>query len=312
MKPEITLEQLEKFANERKSPNYKILLKRYKYCFGGDIKVDVPTANKIILSIENNNTAHSAVSFFKWAFNTFYGQKFNPKYVQTRPAEISKFTTRLTKTEIDEIRAKYYEWINDPLPQLEINRAEYIRKQRLRYYLCFEALLCSGMRIGELCSIDWKKRPAHRLIRSNISGSELVEIIINTEKVCKKREIYIPLSCYENFCNEGTRIKANLIKDNFVTFRRWAKLPFKLTAHVLRRTKASFMHECGVDLHTIAMVLGNTPKTVMNHYIISSTRNYDACDIADCAVNGHINKTNNLYFNNMYLEVNKGEKNDKR
>lgn len=46
------------------------------------------------------------------------------------------------------------------------------------------------------------------------------------------------------------------------------KLPFKLTAHVLRKTKASIMHEYGVDINTISMVLGNTPRTVMNHYII--------------------------------------------
>ena len=93
----------------------------------------------------------------------------------------------------------------------------------------------------------------------------------------------------------------NLVKDNFIMFRNWAKLPFKLTAHVLRRTKASIMHEYGVDVNTISMVLGNTPRTVMNHYIISSNRNYDACDIADCAVNGYNVKTNNLYFNRTYL-----------
>ena len=92
-----------------------------------------------------------------------------------------------------------------------------------------------------------------------------------------------------------------LVKDNFIMFRNWAKLPFKLTAHVLRRTKASIMHEYGVDVNTISMVLRNTPRTVMNHYIISSNRNYDACDIADCVVNGYIVKTNNLYFNRTYL-----------
>ena len=57
----------------------------------------------------------------------------------------------------------------------------------------------------------------------------------------------------------------------------------------------------GVDVNTISMVLGNTPRTVMKHYIISSNKNYDACDIADCAVNGYIVKTNNLYFNRTYL-----------
>ena len=74
-----------------------------------------------------------------------------------------------------------------------------------------------------------------------------------------------------------------------------------LLALLDQRTKASIMHEYGVDVNTISMVLDNTPRTVMNHYIISSNRNYDACDIADCAVNGYIVKTNNLYFNRTYL-----------
>jgi len=39
----------------------------------------------------------------------------------------------------------------------------------------------------------------------------------------------------------------------------------------------------------------------MNHYIISLNVNYDTCDIADCAANGYIVKTNNLYFNRSYL-----------
>ena len=64
------------------------------------------------------------------------------------------------------------------------------------------------------------------------------------------------------------------------------------------------MHKYRADANTISMVLGNTPRTVMNHYIISSNRNYDACDIADCAVNDYIVKTNNLYFNRTYLSRN--------
>ncbi len=61
------------------------------------------------------------------------------------------------------------------------------------------------------------------------------------------------------------------------------------------------MHEHGVDMHTIAMVLGNTPRTVMNHYIISSARNYDAVDIPNCSINGYVHKIDNLYWNQAYL-----------
>jgi hypothetical protein len=40
------------------------------------------------------------------------------------------------------------------------------------------------------------------------------------------------------------------------------------------------MYEGGIDLDTIAMVLGNAPRVVQQHYILSSRRNFDACEIA--------------------------------
>ena len=104
--------------------------------------------------------------------------------------------------------------------------------------------------------------------------------------------------------NINERLKGIWLKIILLMFRNYTKLLFKLTAHVLRRIKVSIMHEYGVDVNTISIVLGNTPRTVMNHYIISFNRNYDACDIADCAVNGYIVKTNNLYFNRTYLSRN--------
>ncbi len=61
----------------------------------------------------------------------------------------------------------------------------------------FESLLCSGMRLGELMSIDFSKNPANRVVESNLSGKKFAEIIINTEKTCKKREVYIPLESYD-------------------------------------------------------------------------------------------------------------------
>lgn len=71
--------------------------------FTGNVKSDVASANQIITSTVNNNSAHGYVSTFKWAYNNFYGTKFNTKYIISRPNEISKFTTRLTNKEISYI-----------------------------------------------------------------------------------------------------------------------------------------------------------------------------------------------------------------
>ena len=88
-----------------------------------------------------------------------------------------------------------------------------VKHKRLGYYYVFETLLCSGMRIGELASINFRTNPAHRIIESKISGNGKAEIIINTEKTCKKREIYVPIEAYRFFVKYKWKIKGNLVRD---------------------------------------------------------------------------------------------------
>lgn len=137
------------------------------------------------------------------------------------------------------------------------------------------------MRVGEFLSIDISKDPANRIARSEISKKEYAEIIINTEKTSKKRETYIPLDSYEffkkNFSNDSKKkMYKVLIVQGFIDFRKWAKLPFKLTCHTLRRTKATIMHEIGVDIGTIDLLLGNTVVVVQSttSYLLVETEMY--------------------------------------
>jgi intergrase/recombinase len=102
-----------------------------------------------------------------------------------------------------------------------------IRESRKRIYHCFEALLCSGMRLGELVSIPFDVFPAHRVIYDNFSKTSLVEIIINTEKTCKKREIYIPEDSYNFLCTKTRMYKKKklwltrqLIIQGFINFKK--------------------------------------------------------------------------------------------
>jgi integrase len=101
-----------------------------------------------------------------------------------------------------------------------------------------------------------------------------------------------------------------MIIDAFIAFRNYAKLPFRFTCHVLRRTFATQAYGIGIDVPTISMCLGNTPEVCMRHYIISSSRNYDAFDVVNAYTNGYILKTNNLFFNQKYLS--KKEKQDEK
>jgi site-specific recombinase XerD len=155
------------------------------------------------------------------------------------------------------------------------------------------------MRVGELASIDFKSCPAHRFIRSKLHNEIMAEVIINTKKTKKKREVYIPIKSYCFFKSDKRKLSKALVTDGFLLFRRWANLSIRLTPHVCRRTLATTMHEAGVDIYTIAMVLGNTPVVVMNHYILSSGRNYDAIEIAYAHMNNSLVKFNNMFVNNQ-------------
>ena len=103
MRPIISYKELLSMAKGRKSLNYFVFIRRNYHCFTGNVKFDVASANKIINSTINNNSAHGYVSAFNWVFNNFYGMKFNTKYIVSRPNEIYKFTIRLTNKVISYI-----------------------------------------------------------------------------------------------------------------------------------------------------------------------------------------------------------------
>ena len=49
---------------------------------------------------------------------------------------------------------------------------------------------------------------------------------------------------------------------------REAGLPNNITgAHILRRTRATDMHNAGARLEDIGSYLGDTPETILKHYI---------------------------------------------
>lgn len=297
-----------------KNNRYFYVIKKNWHCFTGNLEFDIFNANKVVDGIKSNNTAHVACAAFIYAFNKFYGMRFNPKYINPRPHEVSKFTTRLTQKDIELARTKILDWIKDA-NNIKNNTKQYIKLTRIRFFYLFEALLYTGMRAGELASIDFKSIHLNRFVSSDISHDKYAELIINTEKTCKKREVYLPENVYKFFLQDNKKLDIDYISHIFVAFRKWAKLPFKLTSHALRRTKATIMHEYGADISTIAMVLGNTPEVVKRNYILSSQRNFEACDIANCYVSGDVIKKSNVYWDNNWLKkitISKGEDYEKR
>jgi hypothetical protein len=63
----------------------------------------------------------------------------------------------------------------------------------------FNILVSTGMRLGEFTAIDFTKQSIKREIKSNFSNSVFYEIVINTEKTKKNREVFIPKESFEFF-----------------------------------------------------------------------------------------------------------------
>lgn len=97
-------------------------------------------------------------------------------------------------------------------------------------------------------------------------------------------------------------MKKHTIVEGFAAFKKWAKFDFEWSSHSLRRTTAPMLHMVGVDIDTIALILGNTPRVVMEHYIISSIRSFDACCMANSVLNGTFIKVKNLFTNDLIIK----------
>jgi intergrase/recombinase len=194
----LTFKELLQKMKEKKQDYYFYLFKKNKdNCFGKCYKKNIANVNLLIKNANCNNTGAKIANGFNIAFDLFYGKKHNHKLIEGRPKEISKLTTRLDKEQILEIKEKLSLWSKDIDRILPCKQKATI-VSRLRIYHTFCILVNSGMRIGEFVSIDFKIDISKlRTIESRITGEKFVEMIINTEKTKKKREIYMPVESFE-------------------------------------------------------------------------------------------------------------------
>jgi site-specific recombinase XerD len=125
-------------------------------------------------------------------------------------------------------------------------------------------------------------------------------MIINTEKTKKKREIYMPVESFEFLKEDNWKKTRNGLQCGLDTFKAYANISYKLTWHTLRRTFATTAYGLGIDIDSIAMCLGNSPRVCQEYYIISSERNYDAFEIVNSYHNNKLEKTGNMYLKKFH------------
>ncbi|MDR2567755.1 MAG: site-specific integrase [Mycoplasmataceae bacterium] len=297
-------EILKKCLEKKYSFYYYLIKNNVKNCFGKNYKTNISNVNELIKNATCANTGIKIGCGFNWAYDLFYGIRHNHKLINLPPKEFSKNITRLTCAEIDSLHKKFKEWINNVENVIPNNR-ENLRKSREKIYHVFNALVNSGMRIGELCSINFTKDCQARFLKNQYTDGEIAEIVITTEKTHRKREIYFPKEDYDFFTSNKIKLTPGGIQDAFRVFKEWAKIEFRFTAHSLRRTFATSAYSLGVDIDSICMCLGNTHKVCCEHYILSSLRNYDTFELVNGYHNGNIVKFQNMHFNSGFLKVKK-------
>lgn len=147
--------------------------------------------------------------------------------------------------------------------------------------------LYTGIRIGELCALDWSdvtdeikiSKTLYRIKR----GNKTVLEIGDPKTVSSNRIIPIP-DCIRDYVEQfrsygsllktrnGTRVEPRLLQLNFEKYISACGLP-KTNFHALRHTFATRCVEAGFDIKSLSEILGHTDvKTTLNKYVHSSMK----------------------------------------
>ncbi len=146
--------------------------------------------------------------------------------------------------------------------------------------------LYSGVRIGELCALDWEDIKEGSIIVSKSLhrikvGSTTVIEVTTPKTLTSKRVIPIPssiLSIVElhrtvgPVCKtaSGKLVEPRLMQQKFAKYIKECGIE-KANFHALRHTFATRCIEAGFDIKTLSEILGHTDvKTTLNRYVHSS------------------------------------------
>lgn len=157
-------------------------------------------------------------------------------------------------------------------------------------------LLSTGMRVGELCALRWKDWSSGtntlsitktRLWVRNRENELPRNIVIENEiKNYQSRTIVLSPDA-SSVIEEIYRVTSKKNPDDYIFLGRTQKpsnpknydqkisdyysdmgMPSNISgAHILRRTCATNMHFAGCSIEDIASYLGDTPETILKHYI---------------------------------------------
>jgi len=136
-----------------------------------------------------------------------------------------------------------------------------VEKLKIRDRTIINLLLDSGIRVQELCNIginDLDLNNCSVQVTGKGSKTRTAHFTTNTKLLLEKLISMAPPSQNEVFVNfRGQKINKKSVYNITVTLGRYIGLPRNLTPHIFRHTMATWLLNNGVDITSIAELLGH-------------------------------------------------------
>lgn len=236
--------------------------------------------------LSKKNYSYSQIKSLNKILKTFYNWCIDNNYSLKNPC--TKVNIKGNKNEIIANQSK----------KVEIFSEEEIRtiKEKLKenkYELLILLDFATGLRQGELLALDWKNIDLkNRIIRVKQTIKEVyvyddnenkhIENIFQTPKTQNSiRDVPIPSNIFnmlnkiENKQNllfsdvNGQPLKAKRIFDFWKKFLKECNIPYK-KFHSIRHTYASMLLQKGVDIETVAELMGHSAISITQIYLHSN------------------------------------------
>lgn len=236
--------------------------------------------------LSKKNYSYSQIKSLNKILKTFYNWCIDNNYSLKNPC--TKVNIKGNKNKIIANQSK----------EVEIFSEEEIRtiKEKLKgnkYELLILLDFATGLRQGELLALDWKNIDLkNRIIRVNQTIKEVyvydddenkhIENIFQTPKTQNSiRDVPIPSNIFnmlnkiENKQNllfsdvNGQPLKAKRIFDFWKKFLKECNIPYK-KFHSIRHTYASMLLQKGVDIETVAELMGHSAISITQIYLHSN------------------------------------------
>ena len=145
---------------------------------------------------------------------------------------------------------------------------------KLTLWLALELMYCTGVRVGELCSIRLKDLDVENgIIRVNGKGNRERLVFLVDSNVRSLLEAYLgyrqepsPVTNNLLVTSRGTSAKPDFIRRNLHRLVDNLDLERRVTPHMLRHTAATHLLEAGVDIRLVQRLLGHSSISTTERY----------------------------------------------